>query len=56
MTTTDFASQAVNWTVDSDKATISRSGMVTILDTATAGDTITVTATSVYDSSKKVRV
>lgn len=53
VTTTDFASQAVNWTVDSDKATISSSGMVTILDTATAGDTITVTATSVYDPTKK---
>lgn len=53
VTTTNFASKEVNWTVDSDNATISKSGMVTILDSAKSGDTITVTATSVYDNDKK---
>lgn len=53
VTTTNFASKEVDWTVDSDNATISKSGMVTILDSAKTGDTITVTATSVYDNDKK---
>lgn len=53
VTTTNFASKEVNWTVDSDNATISKSGMVTILDSAKTGDKITVTATSVYDNDKK---
>lgn len=53
VTTTNFASKEVNWTVDSDNATISKSGMVTILDSAKTGNTITVTATSVYDNAKK---
>ena len=53
VTTTNFASKEVNWTVDSDNATISKSGMVTILDSAKTGNKITVTATSVYDNDKK---
>ena len=53
VTTTNFASREVNWTVDSDNATISKSGMVTILDSAKTGNKITVTATSVYDNDKK---
>ena len=53
VTTTNFASKEVDWTVDSDNATISKSGMVTILDSAKTGNKITVTATSVYDNDKK---
>ena len=53
VTTTNFASKEVNWTVDSDNATISKSGMVTILDSAVTGNKIKVTATSVYDNEKK---
>ena len=53
VTTTNFASKEVNWTVNSDNATISKSGMVTILDSAKTGNKITVTATSVYDNDKK---
>lgn len=53
VTTTNFASKEVDWTVDSDNATISKNGMVTILDSAKTGNKITVTATSVYDNDKK---
>lgn len=51
--TTNFASKEVNWTVNSDYANISRSGTVRISNNAPEGTTITVTATSVYDSTKK---
>lgn len=46
--TTGFASKAVNWTVTGTGATVSSSGLVTLDSTATGE--ITVTATSVYDS------
>ena len=49
--TTNFAPQEVNWTVDNeDKATVDIYGTVTIAETATGS--VTVTATSVYDSTK----
>lgn len=50
VTTTGFASQAVNWTVSGTGATVSSSGLVTLDDTATGE--ITVTATSVFDSTQ----
>ena len=50
--TTNFASQAVNWSVDTDNVTVSKTGFVTIGDSVAKGTTITVTATSVYDNTK----
>lgn len=51
--TQNFASKAVNWTLSTGaKATISALGVLTVDADATTGDTITVTATSVFDSTK----
>lgn len=48
--TEGFASKAVNWTSSDGKvATVNRAGMVT----AVAKGTVTITATSAYDSTKK---
>lgn len=51
--TANFAPKSVTWTVDSDYATVDNSGKVTVLSTAPASTSITVTATSTYDISKK---
>lgn len=51
--TTGFANKAVVWSVsssDTDDATIDQNGVLTVGSTVTASDSITVTATSVYDS------
>jgi hypothetical protein len=48
--TENFAPQSVTWSSDSDKATVDVRGKVTLLEDAT--ETINITATSVYDSSK----
>lgn len=51
--TSDFAPKSVVWSVDDDtKATVDQSGKVTIMADAEAG-TVTVTATSTFDSTKK---
>lgn len=50
--TTNFASQAVNWSVNTENVTVSKSGFVTVGDNVSKGTSITVTATSVYDSTK----
>lgn len=51
--TSYFAPKSVVWSVDDDtKATVDQSGKVTIMADAEAG-TVTVTATSTFDSSKK---
>lgn len=48
-----FASQEVNWTSsDEDTATVDIYGTVTVKPDATTGDTVTITATSVLDSTK----
>lgn len=53
VTTTDFAPQTVTWTTsDEDTATVNESGVVTIADDATSADTVTITATSTFDSTK----
>ena len=51
--TTHFAPKSVTWSVNSEYATVDNSGKVTVLSTAPASTTITVTATSTYDTSKK---
>lgn len=51
--TTNFAPKSVTWSVDSEYATVNNSGKVTVLSTAPASTSITVTATSTYDTSKK---
>lgn len=51
--TENFASQAVKWSIsDSEKAKITFGGILHVDRNATTGDTITVTATSVYDPTK----
>lgn len=51
--TSDFAPKSVVWSVDdSTKATVDKSGKVTIMAGAEAGN-VTVTATSTFDSTKK---
>ena len=48
-----FAPQNVIWTSsDEDVATVSASGVVTVKADATSADTVTITATSVYDDTK----
>ena len=49
--TDNFAGKDVKWSVG-EGATIDATGNVQVASTATAGDSITVTATSVYDSTK----
>lgn len=51
--TTNFAPKSVTWSVDSEHATVNNSGKVTVLSTAPASTSITVTATSTYDNTKK---
>lgn len=51
--TTNFAPKSVTWSVDSEYATVDNSGKVTVLSNAPASTTITVTATSTYNTSKK---
>lgn len=51
--TANFAPKSVTWSVDSDKAIVDNSGKVTVLAGTPASTTITVTATSTYDPSKK---
>ena len=51
--TTNFAPKSVTWTVDSDYATVDNSGKVTMASNTPASTSITVTATSTYDVSKK---
>lgn len=51
--TENFAPKSVTWTVDSEHASVDNSGKVTVFSTAPASTTITVTATSTYDTSKK---
>lgn len=51
--TVNFAPKSVTWSVDSDKAIVDNSGKVTVLAGTPASTTITVTATSTYDPSKK---
>ena len=56
--TTNFASKAVEWTVEADAGntgadtdvTVDRNGLVQVSADATADDVFVVTATSVYDS------
>lgn len=48
VTTSNFAPKAVNWTVDSDHATVDLSGHVKVLGTAQSAEQIVVTATAVY--------
>lgn len=51
--TKNFAPKSVAWTVNSEHATVDNSGKVTVLSTAPVSTSITVTATSTYDTSKK---
>lgn len=48
--TSNFAPQTVNWTSDSDNATVDVRGKVTLSDSATG--TIHITATSTFDNTK----
>ncbi len=51
--TENFASQAVKWSIsESEKAEITFGGILHVDRNATTGETITVTATSVYDPTK----
>ena len=51
--TTNFAPKSVTWSVNSEYATVDNSGKVTVLSTAPASTSITVTATSTYNRAKK---
>lgn len=51
--TKGFANKAVIWEVDSEKASITQSGLLQISSGALAGETINVTATSIFDDTKK---
>lgn len=51
--TTNFAPKSVTWSVNSDYATVDNSGKVTMASNAPASTSVTVTATSTYDVSKK---
>lgn len=51
--TTNFAPKSVTWSVNSNHATVDNSGKVTVLSSAPASTSITVTATSTYDNTKK---
>lgn len=51
--TTNFAPKSVTWSVDSEHATVDNRGKVTVISTAPASTSITVTATSTYDNTKK---
>lgn len=47
-----FAPQSVNWTSNTEGVTVSKGGLVTIGADVSAGTSVTITATSVYDSEK----
>lgn len=47
-----FAPQSVNWTSDTEGVTVSKGGLVTIGADVSPGTSVTITATSVYDSEK----
>lgn len=49
--TTNFAPKGVNWTSSNDKVTVDKAGNVKVLPEATG--TATITATSVFDATKK---
>lgn len=51
--TENFAPKSVTWSVNSDKAIVDNSGKVTVKPGTPESTTITVTATSTYDPSKK---
>lgn len=51
--TAGFANKAVLWSVSSAKASITSTGMLTVSSDAVKDETITVTATSIYDNTKK---
>lgn len=51
--TSNFAPQTVNWTSDSDNATVDDRGKVTLSDSATG--TIHITATSTFDNTKSAQ-
>lgn len=50
--TTNFAPQTVVWSSNSDTVTVNASGLVTV-PAGTGATSVTITATSTYDSSKK---
>lgn len=50
--TTNFAPQTVVWSSNSDSVTVNASGLVTV-PAGTGATSVTITATSTYDSSKK---
>lgn len=50
--TTNFASQTVVWSSNSDTVTVNASGLVTV-PAGTGATSVTITATSTYDSGKK---
>lgn len=50
--TDNFAPQTVNWTSDTDNVTVSKGGLVEVGSNVVAGTTVTITATSTYDSDK----
>lgn len=52
VTTEFFAPQSVDWTSDNENVTVSKTGYVSVSNTATAG-TVTITATSTFDPTKK---
>lgn len=47
-----FAPQSVNWTSNTEGVTVSKGGLVTIGADVSPGTSVTITATSVYDSEK----
>lgn len=51
--TSNFAPKSVIWSVNNPKAVVDNSGKVTVLAGTPASTTITVTATSTYDPTKK---
>lgn len=52
VTSTNFAPSGLTWTSNSDKATVSSTGIVTIASDATSATEIKITATSVFDPTK----
>ena len=50
--TTNFAPQTVVWSSNSDTVTVNASGLVTV-PAGTGATSVTITATSTYDSGKK---
>ena len=47
-----FAPQSVNWTSNTEGVTVSKGGLVTVGADVSAGTSVTITATSVYDNEK----